>query len=114
MQDIKAFGEYTNWSQRKSFVKERDMVRQAVENEEENEIRQYLRPLVRHWAKDYMIHQPQIKLTDGEFLEAGFMHLERGLKKYYEKLEKGKVSFKFSTYFEWFIRQGFHDYYKQK
>jgi len=114
MEAIKEFGEYTNWPQRKSFKEEKDMVKMAVENDEENTVRKYLKPLVRHWAEDYKIKQPQIKLTDDEFLEAGFMHLELGLKKYYEKLEKGKVGFKFSTYFEWFIRQGFLDYFRQK
>jgi len=114
MEDIKEFGEYTNWPQRKSFKEEKDMVKMAVENDEENTVRKYLKPLVRHWAKDCKIKQSHIKLTDDEFLEAGFMHLEFGLKKYYEKLEKGKVGFKFSTYFEWFIRQGFIDYFRQK
>src|SRR3989338_10872429 len=99
MEDIKEFGEYTHWPQRKSFQEERDMVKMVVENDEENTIREYLKPLVRHWIEDYKTKQPQIKLTDDEFLEAGFMYLELGLKKYYEKLEKGKVGFKFSTYF---------------
>ncbi|MDP2692945.1 MAG: hypothetical protein Q8O88_04870 [bacterium] len=93
---------------------DKPMVDEVVENGGENTIRKYLKLLVRHWAEDYKINQPQIKLTGTEFLEAGFMHLELGLKKYYEKLEKGKVGFKFSTYFEWFIRQGFLDYFRQK
>ena|SRR3989344_4556033 len=114
MEDIKVFGEYTNWSQRKSFKEERDMVRMAIENDEENTIKEYLKPLVVHWAEDYKVDQPQIKLTDDEFLEAGFMYLEYGLRKYYERIEERKVGFKFSTYFEWFIRQGFIDYFRQK
>jgi len=114
MEVNKEFGEYTNWPQRKSFKEERDMVRIAVENDEDNTIRKYLKPLIRHWAKDYKIKQPHIKLTDDEFLEAGFMYLEYGLRKYYERIKEGKVGFKFSTYFEWFIRQGIVEYLKSK
>ena len=114
MVDIKEFGEYTNWPQRKSLKEEKDLVRMAVENDEDNTIRKYLKPLVRHWAEDCKVNQSHIKLTDEEFLEAGFMYLKLGLNKYYERLEEKKVGFKFSTYFEWFIRQGFHDYFRQK
>lgn len=114
MVDIKEFGEYTNWPQRKSLKEEKEMVRMAVENNEDNAIRKYLKPLVRHWAEDYKLNKPHIKLTDDEFLEAGFMHLEFGLRKYYERLEERNVGFKFSTYFEWLIRQGFLDYFRQK
>jgi len=112
--DIKQLGEYTNWPQRKTFKEEKEMVRIAVENHEDNAMRKYLTTLIKYWIEDFKINQPQIKLTEEEFLEASLMYLELGLKQYYKRVKEGNIGFKFSTYFEWFIRQGFLDYFKQK
>lgn len=106
MDNVKKFGEYTNWSERKSFTEERSMVKNAVENADESDIRAYLEPLVKYWVNNYRSHIVKNTLTDDELLEAGFEYLNLSVKNYYEKLENEKVGFKFSTYFEWFIRQG--------
>lgn len=111
MKNIDEFGKYTNWSRRKTFKEEKDLVIKAIENEK-NQIEEYLVPLIRYWGNAY-IKRSQINLTDEEILRIGFINLEPALRTYYEKLEKRNVSFKFSTYFEWFIRQGFIDYLKE-
>ena len=113
MTDIKEFGEYTSWSGRKTFKKEKEMVIRAVDAQEDDEIKKYLAPLVEYWGRGFKKHS-KTKVNNEEFFEAGFMYLDLGLKKYYERLEEEKVDFKFSTYFEWFIRQGFLDYIKRQ
>ncbi len=112
MKNSNEFGEYTSWPGRKTFKTEREMVISAVEEHDEDAIRDYLKPLVRHWAEAFKRSQAHLKLNDEELLEAGLKHLDFALKKYYEKIEKEKVGFKFSTYFEWFIRQGMVEYLK--
>ena len=110
MKDIQEFGKYTPWLGRKTFKEEKEMVKIAVEDEDESQIRNYLKPLARHWTKAFKKSQPQLKLNDDELIEAGFKHLNFGLGQYYKQLETGNVGFKFSTYFEWFIRQGIVEY----
>lgn len=111
MKDVKEFGEYTHWSRRKTFKEEKEMVINGMEDQEDEEIRKYLTPLVEYWGRGFKKHS-KIKLNDEDFYKAGFMHLNFALRNYYEKLNKGKVGFKFSTYFEWFIRQGIVEYLK--
>ena len=111
MKNIDEFGKYTKWSKRKTFKEERDLVIMAVEDKDEK-IKEYLAPLIQYWWNGFKKHS-QTKLTDKEILKIGFINLEPALRTYYEKLKKEKVGFKFSTYFEWFIRQGFIDYLKE-
>lgn len=112
--DPKEFGEYTAWAERKSFSEEKKMIEEAFESGDSGKLVKYLKPLVIHWASDFKKSEPDIKLTYKEFLSAGFMHLNFAVRKYKEKLETGSVGFKFSTYYEWFIRRGFIDYFKSK
>ncbi len=112
MENLNEFGEYTPWPARKTFAEEKLLVRKSIEKQESDTIIEYLKPLVRYWTDATKRSQSHLRLNDEELVEAGFKHLDFALKKYYEKFEEGKVGFKFSTYFEWFIRQGIVEYMK--
>lgn len=104
------FGTYTHWPGRKTFKEEKSLVIKAFENNEEDKLREYLNPLVRYWAEIFK-RELQADLADEELQKAGFTHLKLVVRKYYEKIGEGKVGYKFSTYFEWFIRQGILEYF---
>ena len=109
MKNTKEFGEYTRWSGRKTFKEEKEMVIWAVENDEPEKIKKYLTPLIQYWTDGFKKHAPT-HTSNEDLLDAGFKHLELALKKYKEKLEDEKIGFKFSTYYEWYVRQGIVEY----
>jgi hypothetical protein len=105
--DISMFG--------KRFEKELALVEAALASEKgEKEIRKYLSPLVNSLVEKYLSeHKGQYFDKEG-LVEAGWTHLHQAMKHYRrraELMQKGKNDvFYFSTYFNWYVRQGILEY----
>lgn len=101
------------------FEKELKMVENALENEQgEKELRVYLKPLVEEIADKYALHKSAQSLNKEELVNAGWKHLDFALRKYKEKTDsfggEDKKTYLFSTYFNWYVRQGIVEYIKSK
>ncbi len=107
-------GKYTYWPDRKSFYQEWQMVQNVVDAKEDIETLQiYLAPLVTFVVKNFTELHPGKPLPDKLF-NAAFMYLPIAIKRYIIRKEDGHTGFKFSSYYEWFIRQGFLDYHNNR
>lgn len=102
----------------KRFKKELDMVNYALENEMgEKAIRKHLKPYVESVVEQY-INENKLDIDKNILMKAGWTHLGIALKKYKERaekmLEKENTIYYFSTYFNWYIRQGMIEYLNSK
>jgi DNA-directed RNA polymerase specialized sigma subunit len=107
--------EYTFWQGRKSFMDERKMIEEAHASDDGfKRLKKYLIPLVDHWVDDHMEQHPDSNVSRGDLAQAGFAYLQFAVKRYYPKAEKRKVGYKFSSFYEWFIRHGINEYARMR
>ncbi|MEK7614141.1 MAG: hypothetical protein AAB428_00540 [Patescibacteria group bacterium] len=105
-------------SPKERFEHEIKLVENAIESETgEHEIVKYLSPLVNSVAGDFInecVVKKKVSLKEGdreEFIKSGWTYLHLAIRKYKEHLDSisitdADISFNFSSYFTWFIRQG--------
>ena len=112
--NINNYTAYTTWSQRKTFIDEWYMVRNICGGTEDLEImRSYLMTLVPIVANQFE-HESHPKPLTTNIFGAAYMYLFDAIKTYYVLKINNKIGIKFSTYYEWFMRQGFQDYPENK
>ncbi len=103
----------------KRFEKELEMINKAITSETgERDFILYLKPFVESTVDEY-IYINNLHVNDRDLLiKAGWTHLDIALKKYKGRAEmmlKGKNDiFYFSSYFNWYIKQGILEYLKSK
>ena len=101
----------------KRFEKELEMVSNALENEQgEKEFIKYITPFVESAVDKYIAEEKISNIPRNLLIKAGWTHLHIALKKYKGRAEmminrKNDVYY-FSTYFNWYIKQGILEYLK--
>lgn len=109
--DMRKLGTYTSWSGRKSYIDELEMVQNAVEDEEGLEaLKEYLRPLASIVIDKFTLGKSSKESQSSKFAEAAFTHLSFAVRKYIQRKEDKGTAHKFSTYYEWYMRQGLSEY----
>lgn len=103
----------------KRFEKEFELVDNALKNEEgEKEMREYLKPVVSSVVQEYLNEHPDLKSDEENITNACWTYLQTALKKFKGRAElmtQGKNDiFYFTSYFNWFARQGILDYIHSK
>jgi hypothetical protein len=102
----------------KRFETELEMIDKALASEQgEKDLRAYLLPYVESVVGEYILeNNPNADAS--ELIKAGWTHLGIAIKKYKERTEKmtegENTIYYFSTYFNWYIRQGIVEYLNSK
>jgi hypothetical protein len=103
----------------KRFEKEFMLVENALKSEAgEKEIREYLKPVIISVVEEYLAEHPDFKNDQENITNACWTYLQTALKKYKGRAElmtQGKNDiYYFTSYFNWFARQGILDYIHKK
>lgn len=101
------------------FEKDKKLIEDAIANEEgEKNIRKHLKPLVERLVSEHILQNPEDKSDEENLNNAGWSYLSMAMKRYLGRvtlMEMGKNDiYYFSSYFDWFIRQGILDYLKKR
>ena len=87
------------------------MVQDALEGEEGvHTLQEYLEPLASIMVERFLALHPRLFERELELHSAAYLPLSAAVQAYKEEKSERGIPSKFSTYYEWFMRQAIHSY----